>query len=57
MPANPTEAAQSGTSTAPEQKKKKGFFGRIFGGKGNNKDQKDADTNSQQNQDNKPPQE
>ena len=51
---NPTEAAQAGTGAVPEQKKKKGFLGRIFGGKGNGKD---AGTNSQQNQGNKPPQE
>ena len=55
-PGSPAEAtAQSGAAPAQEQKKKKGFFGRIFGGKGGDKDQKDQNTNSPQNQGNKPP--
>ena len=42
---------------ATEQKKKKGFFSRVFGGKGGEKDQKDPNANSSPDPRNKPPQE
>ena len=48
-------SAQAGATAPAEQKKKKGFFGRIFGGKGNDQNQKGTGTNSSSDQGNKPP--
>jgi len=54
----PPEPPQpSGSASASQNQKKKGFFGRIFGGKGGDKARNDPDANSSQNQGNKPPQE
>jgi len=56
--ATPPEAPQpSGSASASQNQKKKGFFGRIFGGKGGDKARNDPAANSSQNQGNKPPQE
>ena len=54
--ANPAQTAQSGTTGAPEQKKKKGFFSRIFGKGDKDQSQKDPAANSPQNPGNNPPQ-
>ena len=55
-PANPADAAAQPAANAPaEQQKKKGFFGRIFGGKGGDKNQKSTGTNSSQDKGNQPP--
>jgi penicillin-binding protein 1B len=48
-------SAQAGATAPAEQKKKKGFFGRIFGGKGNDQNQNGPSTNSSPDQGNKPP--
>jgi penicillin-binding protein 1B len=45
-PAGQEPTAQGGAAAPTEQKKKKGFFGRIFGGKGNDQNQKGSSTNS-----------
>jgi penicillin-binding protein 1B len=47
--------APAGNTVPAEQKKKKGFFGRIFGGKGNDQNQKGTPANSSPDQGNKPP--
>ena len=54
-PGSTSEAAQTGANGAPDQKKKKGFFSRVFGGKAETKDQKDPNTTPTQNPGNKPP--
>ncbi len=63
-PANPTAkpadtAAQTAGQPAPEQQKKKGFFSRVFGGKGGDKSQdkgqKDPAPNSSPDNGNQPP--
>jgi len=45
-PAAQESSIQTGAKAPAEQKKKKGFFGRIFGGKGNDQKQKGSTTNS-----------
>ena len=63
IPGQPATAAggQPQASTpaneTPEQKKKKGFFGRVFGGKSGEKDQKSPTENSPPNSGNNPPKE
>ena len=61
QPGSASENAQSSSGAgATEQKKKKGFFSRVFGGKGGDKDQKDQkdpNANSSPDPRNKPPQE
>ena len=55
-PANSADAAAQPTAHAPaEQQKKKGFFGRIFGGKGGDKNQNNTGTNSSPDKGNQPP--
>ena len=57
-PGNTAESAQSSDASGQEQKKKKGFFSRVFGGKGGDKDQQKApNANSSPDQGNKPPKE
>jgi penicillin-binding protein 1B len=52
--AAPGTAAQAGATPPTEQKKKKGFFSRVFG-KGNDQNQKDNSTNSPADKGNQPP--
>ncbi len=54
-PGSTAEAAPAGANSPAEQKKKKGFFSRVFGGKGGDKDQKDPNPPTSQNPGNKPP--
>jgi penicillin-binding protein 1B len=56
VPAAGQQAAASPGNPAPQQKKK-GFFGRIFGGKGGDKDPKDSTANSPPNSGNNSPKE
>jgi len=51
------ESSEQSSPAPAEQKKKKGFFGRIFGGKGNDQNQKSTPANSSSDPGNKPPQE
>jgi penicillin-binding protein 1B len=53
---NPAPSAQSGTTGAAEQQKKKGFFSRIFGKGDKAQPQKEPAANSPQNPGNNPPQ-
>jgi penicillin-binding protein 1B len=48
-------AQPQGNAPAAEQQKKKGFFSRVFGGKGSGKDQKSTTPNSSQDKGNQPP--
>ena len=55
-PAKPADAAGQPDANAPaEQQKKKGFFGRVFGGKGGDKNQKSTGANSSPDKGNQPP--
>jgi penicillin-binding protein 1B len=47
--------AQAGANPPEQPKKKKGFFSRVFGGKGNNQYQKENSGNTSADQGNKPP--
>lgn len=48
-------AIQTGANPSGEQKKKRGFFSRVFGGKGGDQTQKDNGGNSPADKGNKPP--
>ena len=55
--AKASETAGQATADAPAgQQKKKGFFSRVFGGKGGDKDQKGTGVNSPPDKGNQPPQ-
>ena len=55
-PAKPADATSQPAANAPaEPQKKKGFFGRVFGGKGGDKNQKNTGTNSSPDKGNQPP--
>jgi len=53
--AGQTPAAQATEQPTAERKKKKGFFSRVFGGKGNDQSQKENNGNSPPEKGNKPP--
>ena len=56
MPLTPTQAANGQDPNNPQDpKKKKGFFGRIFGGKGSDQSQKGTSTNSSSDKGNNSP--
>ena len=57
QPGTPAGGPQAPGDQAPDQKKKKGFFSRVFGGKDSDKNQKPPAENSSPNSGNIPPKE